>query len=77
MASADSKYGRAFCGSTGISAAAEHEKASENFLFCRRVQCGDNRDVKYDIRTVMVNRSAQVETAAGLTDTESEGGYQM
>ncbi len=29
------------------------------------------------IRTIMVNRSAQVQTPAGLTDTESKCRYQM
>lgn len=45
--------------------------------FSRRLQCSNNGFVTCGIRTVMVNRSAQVQTPAGLTDTESERRYQM
>ncbi len=45
--------------------------------FSHRLQCGNNGFVTRDILTVMVNRSAQVQTPAGLTDTESECRYQL
>jgi len=45
--------------------------------FSHRLQCGNNGFVTRDIRTVMVNRSAQVQTPAGLTDTECKCRYQM
>ncbi|APY75370.1 hypothetical protein LFZ24_24260 [Salmonella enterica subsp. enterica serovar Krefeld str. SA20030536] len=45
--------------------------------FSCRLQCGNNGFVTRGIRTVMVNRSAQVQTPAGLTDTESKCRYQM
>jgi len=38
---------------------------------------GNNGFITRGIRAVMVNRSAQVQTPAGLTDTESECRYQM
>ena len=41
------------------------------------LQRDNNGFVTRGIRTVMVNRSAQVQTPAGLTDTESERRYQM
>ncbi|GAR87258.1 hypothetical protein NGUA21_01391 [Salmonella enterica] len=41
------------------------------------LQCGNNGFVTCVIRTVMINRSAQVQAPAGLTDTESECRYQM
>jgi len=45
--------------------------------FSRRLQCGNNGFVTCGIRTVMVNHSAQVQTPAGLADTESERRYQI
>ena len=42
-----------------------------------RLQRDNNWLVTRAIRTVMVNRSAQVQTPAGLTDTESKCRYQM
>src|SRR5690606_4946668 len=45
--------------------------------FSHRLQRGNHGFVTRDIRTVMVNRSAQVQTPAGLTDTESKRRYQM
>ena len=44
---------------------------------CHCLQRGNNGFVTRGIRTVMVNRSAQVQTPAGLTDTESKCRYQM
>ena len=41
------------------------------------LQRDNNGFVTRGIRTVMVNRSAQVQTPAGLTDTESKCRYQM
>ncbi len=43
----------------------------------RNQQGGNNGFITRGIRTVMVNRSAQVQTPAGLTDTESECRDQM
>ncbi|KXM61963.1 hypothetical protein AUS43_28105 [Escherichia coli] len=43
----------------------------------RSLQGGNNGFITRGIRAVMVNRSAQVQTPAGLTDTESECRYQM
>ena len=48
-----------------------------SWAFSLRLQCGNNGLITRDIRAVMVNRSAQVQTPAGLTDTESERRYQM
>lgn len=45
--------------------------------FSHRQQCGNNGLITRSIRAVMVNRSAQIETPAGLTNTESERRYQM
>ncbi|ESA98063.1 hypothetical protein HMPREF1619_04789 [Klebsiella pneumoniae 909957] len=45
--------------------------------FSCRLQYGNNGFVMCVIRTVMINRSAQIVTPAGLTDTESECRYQM
>ncbi|CAH3384158.1 hypothetical protein AI2711V1_4507, partial [Raoultella ornithinolytica] len=45
--------------------------------FCHRLQCGNNGLITCGIRAVMVNRSAQIETPAGLTDTEPKCRYQM
>nr|AVE22443.1 hypothetical protein [Enterobacter hormaechei] len=45
--------------------------------FSCRLQCGNNGFITRGIRTVMINRSAQIETPTGLTDTESECRYQM
>lgn len=41
------------------------------------LQRDNNGFVPHGIRTVMVNRSAQVKTPAGMTDTESKCLYQM
>ena len=41
------------------------------------LQGGNNGFITRGIRAVMVNRSAQVQTPAGLTDTESKCRYQM
>lgn len=43
----------------------------------RSLQGGNNGFITRGIREVMVNRSAQVQTPAELTDTESECRYQM
>ena len=43
----------------------------------RNLQGGNNGFTTCGIRAVMVNRSAQVQTPAGLTDTESECRDQM
>ncbi len=45
--------------------------------FSRCLQGGNNGFITRGIRAVMVNRSAQIQTPAGLTDTESECRYQM
>ncbi len=48
--------------------------------FSHSLQCGNNGLITRGIRALtalMVNRSAQIETPAGLTDTESECRYQM
>ncbi len=44
---------------------------------CHCLQHDNNGFVTRGIRMVMVNRSAQVQTPAGLTDTESKCRYQM
>lgn len=44
---------------------------------CHYLQRDNNGFVTRGIRTVMVNRSAQVKTPAGLTDTGSKCRYQM
>lgn len=44
---------------------------------CHCLYCNNNGFVARGIRTVMVNRSAQVQTPAGLTVTESERRYQL
>lgn len=44
---------------------------------CHCLQRDNNGFVTRGIRTVMVNRSAQIQTPAGLTDTESKCRYQM
>ncbi|KHE08433.1 hypothetical protein LH87_00745 [Citrobacter braakii] len=44
---------------------------------CHCLQRDNNGFVTRGIRTVMVNRSAQVQTPAGVADTESERRYQM
>ena len=79
-ASADNKYDGSFCDSTGIPTAAKPGKVLENRIvgiLCHCLQRDNNGFVTRGIRTVMVNRSAQVQTPAGLTDTESERRYQM
>jgi len=79
-ASADNKYDGSFCDSTGIPAAAEPGKFWKTVpwvSFCHCLQRDNNGFVTRGIRTVMVNRSAQVQTPAGLTDTESKCRYQM
>ena len=76
----DSKYGGAFCDSTGVPAASEPEnfrKTVSWVLFSHRLQRCNNGFVTRDIPTVMVKRSAQVQTPSGLTDTESKRRYQM
>lgn len=78
--SSDSKYGGSFCDSTGVPAVSEPEKVSENRMWVSLGHClqrENNGFVTRGIRTVMVNRSAQVQTPAGLTDTESKCRYQM
>ncbi|HIF3111566.1 TPA: hypothetical protein ACXZTU_003983 [Salmonella enterica] len=52
-------------------------KTVSRVSFSRCLQCGNNGFVTRRIRAVMINRSAQVQTPAGLTDTESECRYQM
>ncbi len=52
-------------------------KTVSRVSFSHRLQCGNNGIITRGIRVVMVNRSAQVQTPAGLTDTESECRYQM
>lgn len=52
-------------------------KTVSRVSFSRCLQCGNNGFVTRRIRAVMVNRSAQVQTPAGLADTESECRYQM
>lgn len=42
---------------------------------CHCLQRDNNEFITRGIRAVMVNRSAQVQTPAGLTDTESECRY--
>ncbi len=42
-----------------------------------RLQGGNNGFITRGIRAVMVNRSAQVQTSAGLANTESKCHYQM
>lgn len=79
-ASADSKYGGSFCDSTGIPAAAELKEFRKTVSWvslCHCLQRDNNGFVTRGIRAVMVNRSAQVQTPTGLTDTESERRYQM
>lgn len=43
----------------------------------RSLQSGNNGFITHGILAVMVNRSAQVQTPAGLTDTGSECRYHM
>ncbi len=79
-ASAESKYSGAFCDFTGIPAAAEPGKVLENRtvgIALPLLQRDNNGFVTRGIRTVMVNRSAQVQTPVGLTDSESKCRYQM
>lgn len=45
--------------------------------FSHRLQCGNNGFITRGIRAVMVNRSAQIQTPADLTYTESECRYQI
>lgn len=44
---------------------------------CHCLQRDNNGFVTRGVRTIMINRSAQVQTQAGLTNTESERRYQM
>lgn len=79
-ASADSKYGGPFCDSTGIPAVAESEKLWKTISwipFSGSLQCRNNRLVTCSIRTIMINRSTQVQAPTGLTDTKPERRYQM
>lgn len=46
-------------------------------LFSHRLQCGNSGFITRGIRAVMVNRPVQIETPAGLTNTESKRRYQM
>ncbi len=59
------------------SASADNKYEIPRVSLCHCLQRDNNRFVTRGIRTVMVNRSAQVQTPAGLTDTESECRYQM
>ncbi len=52
-------------------------KAVSWVSFSRSLQGGNNGFITRGIRAVMVNRSAQIQTPAGLTDTESECRYQV
>ncbi|EJK89616.1 hypothetical protein UUU_27350 [Klebsiella pneumoniae subsp. pneumoniae DSM 30104 = JCM 1662 = NBRC 14940] len=52
-------------------------KTISRIPLCHRLQRNNNGFVTCGIRTIMINRSAQVQTPAGLTDTESERRYQM
>lgn len=52
-------------------------KSVSRVSLSRSLQGGNNEFITRGIRAVMVNRSAQVQTPAGLTDTESECRYQM
>ncbi len=52
-------------------------KAVSWVSFSRCLQGSNNGFITRGIRAVMVNRSAQVQTPAGMTDTESECRYQM
>lgn len=45
--------------------------------FSHCLQCGNDGFITRGIRAVMVNRSAQVQTPAGLANTESTCRYQM
>ncbi|OVK41712.1 hypothetical protein B8043_07790 [Klebsiella aerogenes] len=45
--------------------------------FSHRLQCGNDGFITRGIRAVMVNHSAQVQTPAGLANTESTCRYQM
>ncbi|EGK57946.1 hypothetical protein HMPREF9086_3937 [Enterobacter hormaechei ATCC 49162] len=45
--------------------------------FSHSLQCGNNGLITCGIRAVMVNRSAQIKTPAGMTNTESGRRYQM
>lgn len=45
--------------------------------FSHRLQYGNNGLITRGIRAVMVNRSAQIEPPAVLTNTEAERRYQM
>lgn len=79
-ASADNKYDGSFCDSTDIPAAPEPGKVLKTVPWvslCHCLQRDNNGFVTRGIRTVIVNRSAQVQTPAGLTDTESYCRYQM
>ncbi len=53
----------------------EKRKAVSWVWLSRSLQGGNNGFITRGIRAVMVNRSAQVQTPAGLTDTESECRY--
>ncbi len=52
-------------------------KSVSRVSLSRSLQGSNNGFITRGIRAVMVNRSAQVQTPAGLTDTESECRYQM
>ncbi|EHV75032.1 hypothetical protein ECDEC6E_1804 [Escherichia coli DEC6E] len=52
-------------------------KAVSWVSFSRSLRGGNNGFITRGIRAVMVNRSAQIQTPAGLMDTESEYRYQV
>ncbi|KOO19147.1 hypothetical protein AC068_08565 [Morganella morganii] len=45
-------------------------KTLSRIPLCHRLQRNNNRFITRGIRTIMVNYSAQIQTPAGLTDTE-------
>lgn len=66
------------CDSTNIPLAAEKCRKTVSWIsLFHRLQDDNNGFVTRGIRTIMINRSAQVQTPAGLTNTESERRYQM
>jgi len=55
----------------------EFRKTVSWVSLCHCLQRDNDGFVTRGIRAVMINRSAQVQTPSGLTDTESERRYQM